>query len=210
MRKNKRYMKLIIATNNSHKLSEIRNILGKNAEVLSLKDINMTAEIEENGTTLEENSEIKAAAVADYLQDTGYPIPYAVVADDTGLLVDELDGEPGVRSARYAGGDGHDSEANMALLLKNLDSKTNRAAHFSTVITLIEANADGEITARQFLGRVDGQILTEKHGSEGFGYDPIFMPDGYDKSFAELGNEVKNKISHRALAVEKLAEYLKG
>lgn len=203
-------MKLIIATNNDHKLSEIRAILGEKMEVLSLKDVKMDAEIEENGSTLEENSEIKAAAVADYLQDIGYPYPYAVAADDTGLIVDELDGEPGVRSARYAGGDGHDSEANMALLLKNLEGKTNRAAHFSTVITLIEAESAEEVTARQFLGRVDGTILTEKHGNEGFGYDPIFMPDGYDKSFAELGNEVKNKISHRALAVEKLAEYLKG
>ena len=131
-----------------------------------------------------------------------------VIADDTGLMVDALNGEPGVHTARYAGGDGHDSEANMRLLLKNLEGCDNRKAHFSTVITMIEEKTEYTVDIRYFIGKVDGTILTEKHGDEGFGYDPIFMPDGYDKSFAELGNDVKNKISHRAMAVKKLAEYL--
>lgn len=201
-------MKLIVATNNEHKLSEIRAILGEKMEVLSLNDINMDADIEETGTTLEENSHLKAASVATYLRRTGYPHPYTVIADDTGLLVDALDGEPGVRSARYAGGEGHDSEANMRLLLKNLEGKENRRARFRTVITMIEEKVAYMTRIQYFSGNVEGTILTEKHGSEGFGYDPIFQPDGYDKSFAELGNEIKNKISHRAIAVKKLAEYL--
>ena len=201
-------MKLIAATNNEHKLSEIRSILGDRIEVLSLNDIDLHADIEENGTTLKENSHLKASFVADYLDGKNYPCPYAVIADDTGLLVDALDGAPGVHTARYAGGDGHDSEANMKLLLKNLEGKDNRKAHFSTVITMIEKTADGETHTEYFIGRVDGTILTEKHGEEGFGYDPVFCPDGYDKSFAELGNEVKNGISHRARAVKQMADYL--
>lgn len=201
-------MKLIAATNNEHKLSEIRSILGDRIEVLSLNDIDLHADIEENGTTLKENSHLKAAFVADYLDGKNYPRPYAVIADDTGLLVDALDGAPGVHTARYAGGDGHDSEANMKLLLKNLEGKDNRKAHFSTVITMIEKTADRETHTEYFIGRVDGTILTEKHGEEGFGYDPVFCPDGYDKSFAELGNEVKNGISHRARAVKQMADYL--
>lgn len=202
-------MKLIVATNNSHKLSEIRSMLDEKIQVLSLKDIGLDADIEENGTTLAENSHIKAAFVARHLKQKGYPHPYAVIADDTGLLVDALDGEPGVRTARYAGGDGPgDSEANMNLLLKNLEGKENRKAHFSTVITMIEEQASFITKIKYFEGKVEGTILTEKHGKEGFGYDPVFMPDGYDKSFAELGLEIKNKISHRAMAVNKLVEYL--
>lgn len=201
-------MKLIVATNNEHKLSEIRAILGEKIEVLSLKDINLDADIEETGETLMENSHLKAGYVAQYLDNQDYPHPYAVIADDTGLMVDALDGEPGVHTARYAGGDGHDSEANMRLLLKNLEGCDNRKALFSTVITMIEEKTEYTVDIRYFIGKVDGTILTEKHGDEGFGYDPIFMPDGYDKSFAELGNDVKNKISHRAMAVKKLAEYL--
>ncbi|MCH5310483.1 MAG: RdgB/HAM1 family non-canonical purine NTP pyrophosphatase [Prevotella sp.] len=201
-------MKLIAATNNEHKLSEIRSILGDNIEVLSLNDIDLHTDIEENGTTLKENSHLKASFVMDYLESNDYPFPYAVIADDTGLLVDALDGAPGVHTARYAGGDGHDSEANMKLLLKNLEGKENRKAHFSTVITMIEKSADGNVNTEYFIGRVDGTILTEKHGEEGFGYDPVFCPDGYDKSFAELGIEVKNGISHRARAVQQLADYL--
>lgn len=201
-------MKLIVATNNEHKLSEIRAILGEKIEVLSLKDINLDADIEETGETLMENSHLKAEYVAKYLDSQDYPHPYAVIADDTGLMVDALDGAPGVHTARYAGGDGHDSEANMRLLLKNLEGCDNRKAHFSTVITMIEEKTEYTVDIRYFIGKVDGTILTEKHGDEGFGYDPIFMPDGYDKSFAELGNDVKNKISHRAMAVKKLAEYL--
>lgn len=201
-------MKLIVATNNEHKLSEIRAILGDKIEVLSLKDINLDADIEETGKTLIENSHLKAGYVAKYLDRQNYPHPYAVIADDTGLMVDALDGAPGVNTARYAGGDGHDSEANMRLLLKNLEGCDNRKAQFCTVITMIEEKTEYTVDIRYFIGKVDGTILTEKHGDEGFGYDPIFMPDGYDKSFAELGNDVKNKISHRAMAVKKLAEYL--
>lgn len=201
-------MKLIVATNNEHKLSEIRAILGGKMEVMSLKDINLDADIEENGTSLEENSHIKAAFVAEHLRRINYPHPYTVIADDTGLLVDALNGEPGVNTARYAGGDGHDSEANMRLLLKNLEGKENRKARFRTVITMIEEKAAYITRIQYFTGTVEGIILTEKHGEEGFGYDPVFMPDGYDKSFAELGNEIKNNISHRAIAVRKLAEYL--
>jgi len=201
-------MKLIVATNNEHKLAEIRSMLDGKMEVLSLKDINLDADIEETGTTLEENSSMKAGFVAAYLNKTGYPCPYTVIADDTGLLVDALGGAPGVHTARYAGGDGHDSEANMRLLLKNLEGKANRTASFRTVITMIEKKHASLTDIRSFVGEVKGTILTEKHGEHGFGYDPIFQPDGYDKSFAELGNEVKNKISHRAMAVKKLAEYL--
>lgn len=201
-------MKLIAATNNEHKLSEIRSILGNTMEVLSLRDIELDADIEENGETLKENSHLKASFVAGYLDSKGYPRPYAVIADDTGLLVDALNGAPGVHTARYAGGDGHDSEANMRLLLRNLEGNDNRKAHFCTVITMIETTADGDNRTEYFVGRVDGTILTEKHGEEGFGYDPIFCPEGYDKSFAELGNEVKNGISHRARAVKQMADYL--
>lgn len=201
-------MKIITATNNAHKLTEIRAILGDRFEVMSLNEVGFNHDIPENGDTLEENSLCKATAVDEYLQDQNFPCPYIIIADDTGLMVDALNGEPGVRSARYAGGEGHDSEANMRMLLSNLENKDNRKAHFTTVITLIEMKSTSISSKRQFIGEVHGTILTEKHGDKGFGYDPIFMPDGYDKSFAELGNDVKNKISHRAKAVEKMADYL--
>lgn len=202
-------MKLIVATNNEHKLSEIRSMLDNKTEVLSLKDINLNADIEENGITLKENSHIKATFVARYLKQAEYPYPYAVIADDTGLSVNALNGEPGVHTARYAGGNGQsDSEANMKLLLKKLEGKNNRKAHFSTVITMIEELSASVTKTQYFIGKVEGTILTEKHGEKGFGYDPIFMPDGYEKSFAELGLEIKNKISHRAMAIKKLVEYL--
>lgn len=200
-------MKLIVATNNEHKLAEIRAILGESIEVLSLNDINLNADIEETGASLMENSHLKAAFVAKYLDRQNFPHPYAVIADDTGLMVDALNGEPGVHTARYAGND-NDSEANMQLLLKNLEGNDNRKAHFSTIITMIEEKNEYIVHIKYFEGRVDGTILTEKHGSQGFGYDPIFCPDGYDKSFAELGDDIKNKISHRAKAVEQVAEYL--
>lgn len=201
-------MKIITATNNAHKLTEIRAILSDRFEVMSLNEVGFNHDIPENGDTLEENSLCKAAAVDEYLRGQNFPCPYIIIADDTGLMVDALNGEPGVRSARYAGGEGHDSEANMRLLLSNLENKDNRKAHFTTVITMIEVKSTSISSKRQFIGEVHGAILTEKHGAEGFGYDPIFMPDGYDKSFAELGNDVKNKISHRAKAVEKMADYL--
>lgn len=201
-------MKIIIATNNAHKLTEIRAILGEKFEVMPLKEVGFNHDIPENGNTLEENSLCKAVAVDEYLREQSFPCPYIIIADDTGLMVDALNGEPGVRSARYAGGEGHDSEANMRLLLHNLEGKDSRKAHFTTVITMIEVKSQSIASKRQFIGEVHGTILTKKHGDEGFGYDPVFMPDGYDKSFAELGNEVKNKISHRALAVEKMTDYL--
>ena len=201
-------MKVIFATNNEHKLSEIRSILNKDIEVLSMKEVGIDSDIEENGKTLLENSSIKAAYVETQLEKMNFPHPYTVIADDTGLMVEALNGEPGVYSARDAGGDGHDSEANIQLLLKNLSGNENRRAYFSTIITLIEKRASYLTHVRFFEGRIDGTILTEKHGSEGFGYDPIFQPDGYDCSFAELGMEIKNKISHRAIAIGKVAEYL--
>ena len=201
-------MKIILATNNEHKLSEIRSIFDKDIEVLSMKDVGIDTDIEENGKTIFENSRIKAVYVTTELKKKNFPFPYTVISDDTGLMVEALNGEPGVYSARYAGGEGHDSEANMQLLLKKLNGCENRKAHFSTIITLIEEKASFLSHMMFFEGRVDGTILKEKHGTEGFGYDPIFQPDGYDCSFAELGIDIKNKISHRAIAIGKVAEYL--
>ena len=201
-------MKIILATNNEHKLSEIRSIFDKDIEVLSMKDVGIDTDIEENGETIFENSRIKAVYVTTELKKKNFPFPYTVISDDTGLMVEALNGEPGVYSARYAGGEGHDSEANMQLLLKKLNGCENRKAHFSTIITLIEEKASFLSHMMFFEGRVDGTILKEKHGTEGFGYDPIFHPDGYDCSFAELGIDIKNKISHRAIAIGKVAEYL--
>lgn len=201
-------MKIILATNNEHKFSEIRSIFDKDIEVLSMKDVGIDTDIEENGETIFENSRIKAVYVTTELKKKNFPFPYTVISDDTGLMVEALNGEPGVYSARYAGGEGHDSEANMQLLLKKLNGCENRKAHFSTIITLIEEKASFLSHMMFFEGRVDGTILKEKHGTEGFGYDPIFQPDGYDCSFAEMGIDLKNKISHRAIAIGKVAEYL--
>ena len=189
-------MKIVFATNNQHKLSEIRQILGNKVEVLSLKDINCDVDIPETGTTLEANALQKAQYIYDHYQMN-------VFADDTGLEVEALGGAPGVYSARYAGGEGHDSEANMAKLLQELGKNNNRRARFRTVIALI---IQGQV--HEFEGIVNGEIIRERRGGEGFGYDPIFQPEGYDKTFAELGVEVKNQISHRARATQKLAEYL--
>ena len=190
-------MKIVFATNNQHKLSEIRQILGDRVEVLSLKDISCDVDIPETGTTLEANALQKAQYIYDHYQMN-------VFADDTGLEVDALDGAPGVYSARYAGGEGHDSKANMAKLLHELGENNNRKARFRTVIALI---IQGQV--HEFEGIVNGEIIRERRGGEGFGYDPIFQPEGYDKTFAELGVEVKNQISHRARATQKLVEYLK-
>lgn len=203
-------MKIILATNNDHKISEIKNILGDGFEVLSLKEVGIDTDIEENEQTLQENSYIKADFVAKSLEESGYPRPFIVAADDTGLEVEALNGAPGVHSARYAEGTDHNSEANMAKLLHELEGKENRKACFRTVISLIQVSTTEKEMNKYFEGRVDGVILTEKHGSEGFGYDPIFEPEGYDKSFAELGLEIKNKISHRARAIEKLTAFLKN
>lgn len=197
-------MEIVFATNNEHKLEEIRQILGNGIKVLSLADINCHADIPETGTTLEENAVQKARYVFN-----NYGMN--VFADDTGLEVDALGGAPGVYSARYAGGEGHDSEANMAKLLGELGENNNRHARFRTVIALLE-KTDGTDSPRltTFEGRVDGEITRSRSGEAGFGYDPIFKPEGYDKTFAALGADIKNKISHRARAVAKLADYLLG
>lgn len=193
-------MQIVFATNNQHKLSEIRSILGEKFDILSLADIGCHDDIPETANTLEGNALQKAQYIVER-----YGI--SCFADDTGLEVDALDGAPGVFSARYAGGDGHDSEANMQKLLTELGENNNRKARFRTVIALLEK--DGEkITTHLFEGIVNGQITREKHGHEGFGYDPIFQPDGYDDTFAQLGMDIKNQISHRARAVKKLAKYL--
>ena len=190
--------KLVFATNNAHKLDEIRAILGDKIEVLSLKDINCDADIPETADTLEGNAALKAEYIyKNYGLDC--------FADDTGLEVEALGGAPGVYSARYAGGDGHDSEANMRKLLQELDGEHNREAQFRTAICLIEKGEE-----HLFEGIVKGSIIEQKRGASGFGYDPVFMPEGYEETFAEMGNVEKNKISHCARAVEKLCEYLNG
>ena len=189
-------MKIVFATNNKHKLEEIKDILGKDFEIVSLAEIGCHEDIPETGLTLEENARQKSTYIVEHYNHDCF-------ADDTGLEVDALNGEPGVHSARYAEGTDHDSEANMRKLLSKMSNVKDRTARFRTVISLIINGVE-----HQFEGRVEGRIATEKHGKEGFGYDPLFIPEGYDKSFAELGEEVKNQISHRARAVKKLAEYL--
>ena len=189
-------MKIVFATNNKHKLEEIKDILGKDFEIVSLAEIGCHEDIPETGLTLEENARQKSTYIVEHYNHDCF-------ADDTGLEVDALNGEPGVHSARYAEGTDHDSEANIRKLLSKMSNVKDRTARFRTVISLIINGVE-----HQFEGRVEGRIATEKHGKEGFGYDPIFIPEGYDKSFAELGEEVKNQISHRARAVKKLAEYL--
>lgn len=196
-------MKIVFATNNQHKLDEIRNILGKDFEIVSLNEIGCHEDIPETGKTLEENAWQKANYIFN-------KYGLSCFADDTGLEVDALNGAPGVFSARYAGGEGHDSEANMQKLLRELAEKNNRKARFRTVIALIlkdKSRGTGDERRETFEGIVEGHIAHEKSGAEGFGYDPIFVPDGYYQSFAELGIDIKNQISHRARAVKKLAEY---
>lgn len=233
--------KIVFATNNLHKLEEIRQILGSSMEVVSLADIGCHADIPETADTLEGNALQKAQYVWNHYH-------MSVFADDTGLEVDALGGAPGVHSARYAEGTDHNSEANMEKLLRELNGKTSRTARFRTVIALLLAEegdrAAAEATKEEatkeeatkaedasiaeaandaeaakapcttpkehlFEGRVDGTIATEKRGTAGFGYDPLFVPDGYDQSFAQLGTDIKNTISHRARAVEKLCSFLK-
>lgn len=188
--------KLVFATNNSHKLEEIRAILGNSIEILSLADIGCHADIPETADTLEGNARQKSRYVYEH-----YGLD--CFADDTGLEVESLGGAPGVYSARYAGGQGHDSQANMNKLLKEMEEKNNRKAQFRTIISLIEKGEE-----RQFEGIVKGKITKEKRGESGFGYDPIFQPDGYDTTFAEQGSDIKNRISHRARAVAALCAYL--
>jgi non-canonical purine NTP pyrophosphatase, rdgB/HAM1 family len=179
-------------------LQEISEILGDKIEVLSLKDIDCHDEIPETADTLLGNAVMKA----EYIYNK-YNID--CFADDTGLEVDSLNGEPGVYSARYANPNGHDSMANMQKLLHKLYGMENRKAHFKTVICLI-LNGKQHI----FEGIIQGRIGKEMKGNNGFGYDPIFIPEGYDKCFAELPSNIKNKISHRAKAIEKLIKFIKG
>lgn len=196
-------MKIVFATNNQHKLDEIRSILGDDFQVLSLHEIGCYDDILETADTLEGNALLKAQYVNKHFG-------FDCFADDTGLEVTALNGAPGVFSARYAGGEGHDSEANMDKLLRNLEGNSQREARFRTVIAYIYRNANtGTIETHTFEGIVNGVITHERHGNEGFGYDPIFQPDGYNKTFAELGMNVKNAISHRARAVQQLAAFLK-
>ena len=185
--------KIVFATNNAHKLEEVAAILGNGYEVLSLREIGCDADIPETSDTFAGNALQKATYVKEHYG-------YDCFADDSGLEVDALGGTPGVYSARYSG---KGSEANMDKLLHNLTGKSERGAQFRTVIALLI----GEHT-QLFEGIVRGTIIEERRGSEGFGYDPIFIPDGYTNTFAELGSEIKNRISHRAKAVEQLAAYL--
>ena len=187
--------KLVFATNNAHKLSEVRAILATQYEIISLAELNCFDDIPETADTLEGNALLKAQYIFDKYQVNCF-------ADDTGLEVDALNGAPGVYSARYAGED-NDAKKNVEKLLLNLTGESIRTANFRTVIALIE---NGKI--HYFEGKIEGKIATEPKGETGFGYDPVFIPDGYSQSFAELGIEEKNKISHRALAVQKLADYL--
>ena len=190
--------KLVFATNNAHKLEEVAAILGDQVELLSLNDIGCQTDIPETAERLEGNALLKSSYIyKNYHLDC--------FADDTGLEVEALNGAPGVYSARYAGGEGHDAQANMLKLLHELDGKENRKAQFRTAISLI---LDGK--EYLFEGVIKGEIIKEKRGDSGFGYDPVFMPEGYDRTFAELGNDIKNQISHRALAVQKLCEFLQS
>ncbi len=186
--------RIVFATNNAHKLDEIRAIAGDRLEVLSLADIGCHDDIPENEPTIEGNAIAKARWVRDRYG-------YDCFADDTGLMVDALGGEPGVRSARYAGL-GHDSEANVALLLERMEGVADRKAHFTTVIALTEGDE-----TRVFEGRVDGEILTVREGEDGFGYDPVFRPEGCGMSFASMSADEKNAISHRGRATARLLEY---
>lgn len=189
-------MKLVFATNNLNKLAEVQKMLPDSIELLSLKDINCFDDIEETATTLEGNAKIKANYITK-------KFGYNCFADDTGLEVEAIDGKPGVYSARYAG-EPSNPENNMTKLLHALETETNRKAQFRTSICL---NLDG----KQFLfdGVCEGNILTKKQGEKGFGYDPIFQPKGFEESFATMSPDLKNKISHRGLAIQKLIAFLK-
>ena len=193
-------MKLVFATNNAHKLSEIRNILGNSLEVASLAEIGCHDDIPETADTLEGNALLKARYVHER-----YALP--CFADDTGLEVEALGGGPGVHTARYAYPDYHDPEANTRKLLAQLSGQDNRHARFRTAIAYIDEAGEEHL----FEGIVNGSIAEAERGTEGFGYDPVFCPEeGGGKTFAELGVDVKNRISHRARAVAQFAKYLLG
>lgn len=187
--------KLVFATNNAHKLKEVSAIIDSRFEIHSLAEIGCHEDIPETAHTLEGNALLKARYIYE-------KYGYDCFSDDTGLEVDALNGAPGVRSARYAGEE-KDAQANMRKLLSELKAKSNRNARFRTVVALI-------LNGEEFLfdGVVEGKILEEKRGDGGFGYDPIFVPDGFDETFAQLDAEVKNDISHRGKAIRKLAEFL--
>jgi len=190
-------IELVFATNNRHKLNELSKLAGNKFHLLSLKDINCYDDIPETADTLEGNAALKAQYIWEKFGINCF-------ADDTGLEVDALNGQPGVYSARYAGED-QDSEANLSKVLEELKDNSNRKARFRTVICLI---IDGK--EHYFEGIVNGNLLSVRQGKEGFGYDPIFVPDGYNNTFAEMDMEVKNKISHRGIATEKLIVFLKN
>lgn len=195
--------KIVFATNNAHKLTEVRAILGGSRQVMSLADIGCHDDIPETGDTLEENALIKARCVKERYG-------YDCFADDTGLEVDTLGGEPGVHSARYAsladaGATDHDSSANMALLLKRMEGKSDRKARFRTAIALVTDREE-----KLFSGAVEGEITTEPAGVAGFGYDPVFRPLGESLTFAEMGEEKKNSMSHRRRALDRLMEFFEN
>jgi len=190
-------IELVFATNNRHKLNELSKLAGDKFHLLSLKDINCYDDIPETADTLEGNAALKAQYIWEKFGINCF-------ADDTGLEVDVLNGQPGVYSARYAGED-QDSEANLSKVLEELKDNSNRKARFRTVICLI---IDGK--EHYFEGIVNGNLLSVRQGKEGFGYDPIFVPDGYNNTFAEMDMDVKNKISHRGIATEKLIVFLKN
>jgi len=193
-------MRLVFASNNAHKLTEVRAIMPAGVEVLSLHDIGFEQEIDETGTTLSENSRIKAETVMAWLKENDqWSSVDGVFADDTGLEIDALGGKPGVYSARWAG----DAASNRKKALRELAGKSNRDCHFKTVITLITNNQDLQVE-----GVVRGKIAEEEYGEGGFGYDPVFIPEGYDKTFGELPAEVKNSISHRSRALAELVKVL--
>lgn len=190
-------MQLIFATHNKNKLKEVKSLIPNSINLLSLDDINLLTEIEETESTIEGNALLKAKTI---YEQTGTNC----FADDSGLLVEALNGAPGVYSARYAGEQKND-EDNIQKLLQNLNNESNRKAHFKTVMALI-------IDGKEYLfeGIIHGKIITEKIGKNGFGYDPIFIPDGYSETFAQLNSETKNAISHRGIALQKLLEFLKS
>lgn len=190
--------KLVFATNNAHKLSEVRAMVGDTFEILSLEDLGCHDDIPETAETLSGNALMKAEYIAEKFHVDCF-------ADDTGLVVEALGGAPGVHTARYAYPDRHDPVANTKKLLSELEGKTDRRAAFITAIALIIGGQK-----HLFEGRVDGFIATEELGTEGFGYDPVFIPEDTGKTFAELGVDAKNKISHRARAIGKLCAFLKS
>ncbi len=192
-------MKILVSTHNSHKLKEIKNILQNiNAEIYSIKDIELQFdEPEETGETLEENAYIKAKKLYDITDG------YCIIADDSGLFVEALNGEPGVHSARYAGEPSDDHKNNL-LLLERLKNKDNRNAEFRSVICFIDENGKENF----FKGKIEGEIISTPRGTNGFGYDPYFLPKGENKTFAEMDEFEKNKISHRKKALKELVKFL--